>query len=561
MNRHDLRPPLARVPRRWPPRPVLLVGLFVAAARACPCGRVRQHDGDDRVRRQLSRSPAAAGRPGRRVGPELPRRRPPAPPRRPPRRPAPSRTRATGPRTSTMPLAAGCRPTRVRWVTSARCGRRRRSTRPSTPSRLSSAIGSSWRARGIRSTRWTPRTARSRGRQTWERRCRPVNSPAATSTPRGSPARRSSTPRARRSTWSPISGRGRTTSCSLSTSPPGRCGGTGRSTRRGSSPAVEQQRGALALNAGRVYVPFGGLYGDCGPYKGAVVSVAADGSGDLASYIVPTSRMAGIWNPAGPAVDGAGDLWVTTGNSAGQSTFDYGNALIRLSPELQVIDYFAPADWARLNAGDVDLGSLGPVLLPGGRVLAVGKAGVAYLVDAGEPGPRRQAAGLARRRVERFWRRCDLRFDRCLHPLRRGAGGTVRQGGQACDRLEARRRERPADRGGRSGVGSRLRREVPGARPGDGRGPLQRATLQPGLPVHLSGRGGGQGVRGRREQAGRVRPALTGPADRLAVEAADPGLGQSRPEAREPPLPASIEEQSPPASQRTRHTRSRKVPS
>ena len=154
----------------------------------------------------------------------------------------------------------------------------------------------------------------------------------------------------------------------------------------GLEPAVEQQRGALALNAGRIYVPFGGLYGDCGPYKGAVVSVAADGSGDIASYIVPTSRMAGIWNPAGPAVDGEGDLWVTTGNSAGQSTFDYGNALIRLGPELKVIDYFAPADWARLNAGDVDLGSLGPVLLAGGRALAVGKAGVAYLVDAANLG-------------------------------------------------------------------------------------------------------------------------------------------------------------------------------
>jgi outer membrane protein assembly factor BamB len=154
----------------------------------------------------------------------------------------------------------------------------------------------------------------------------------------------------------------------------------------GLQPAVEQQRGALALTGGRVYVPFGGLYGDCGPYKGAVVSVAADGSGELASYVVPTSRMAGIWNPEGPAVDANGDLWVTTGNSAGQSTFDYGNAVIRLSPSLQVQDYFAPADWPRLNAGDVDLGSLGPALLASGRVLAVGKDGVAYLLDTAHLG-------------------------------------------------------------------------------------------------------------------------------------------------------------------------------
>jgi outer membrane protein assembly factor BamB len=154
----------------------------------------------------------------------------------------------------------------------------------------------------------------------------------------------------------------------------------------GLSAQVEQERGALALAGGRVYVPFGGLYGDYGPYKGAVVSAAADGSGDLITYVVPTSRMAGIWDPAGPVVDKSGDLWVTTGNSESQGSFDYGNSVIRLSPQLAVQDYFAPSDWAALNAGDVDLGSLGPVLLPNGRALAVGKSGVAYLLDSADLG-------------------------------------------------------------------------------------------------------------------------------------------------------------------------------
>lgn len=154
----------------------------------------------------------------------------------------------------------------------------------------------------------------------------------------------------------------------------------------GLQPAPEQQRGALALSNGRVYIPFGGLYGDCGPYKGAVVSVAADGSGDITAYVVPTRRMAGIWNPAGSAIDASGDLWVTTGNSASQSNFDFGNAVIRLDPQLNLADYFAPSNWARLNAGDTDLGSLGPVLLPNGRVLAMGKEGIAYLADAGNLG-------------------------------------------------------------------------------------------------------------------------------------------------------------------------------
>ena len=152
----------------------------------------------------------------------------------------------------------------------------------------------------------------------------------------------------------------------------------------GLSPLVEQQRPALALTGGRVYVCYGGLSGDIG--SGAIVSAASDGTGSLTSYIVPTSRMGGVWNPVGPSVDGNGDLWVITGNTASQTTFDYGNSVIRLSPGLSVLDYFAPTNWATLNAGDLDLNSLGQTLLPGGRVLAVGKSGVAYLLDASNLG-------------------------------------------------------------------------------------------------------------------------------------------------------------------------------
>jgi hypothetical protein len=75
-------------------------------------------------------------------------------------------------------------------------------------------------------------------------------------------------------------------------------------------------------------------------------------------------------------------LYLTSGNSTSSDSYDYGNSVVRLDADLKLIDSFAPRDWASLNAGDTDLGSTSPVLLPGSRVFQVGKSGVGYLLDA-----------------------------------------------------------------------------------------------------------------------------------------------------------------------------------
>ncbi|MCI4364982.1 MAG: PQQ-binding-like beta-propeller repeat protein [Thermoplasmata archaeon] len=154
----------------------------------------------------------------------------------------------------------------------------------------------------------------------------------------------------------------------------------------GANPVVEQERGALALANGVVYIPFGGLDGDCGQYHGWVVGVRTDGTGGLLSYQVPTGREGGIWSPAGIAVGANGDLYVATGNSAATTTFDYGDAVIQLSPALQVLSYFAPTNWAQLNSGDVDLGSVAPTLLPNGDLFQIGKEGVGYVLSGSNLG-------------------------------------------------------------------------------------------------------------------------------------------------------------------------------
>jgi outer membrane protein assembly factor BamB len=154
----------------------------------------------------------------------------------------------------------------------------------------------------------------------------------------------------------------------------------------GMDPTPHQQRAALALANGRVYFTYGGLAGDCGPYIGKVISSALDGSGPLAVWQVPTTREAGIWAPSGPAVDAAGNLYVSTGNGEQTNTFDKGNSIVKLSPALADVDYFATSNWAAESAADLDLGSTGPSLLPDDTVFAVGKTGVGYLLDANHLG-------------------------------------------------------------------------------------------------------------------------------------------------------------------------------
>ncbi len=154
----------------------------------------------------------------------------------------------------------------------------------------------------------------------------------------------------------------------------------------GASLTVEQQRGALTLANGYVYIPYGGLFGDCGQYWGFVVGAPIQGSGGLISYKVPTPRQAGIWGTGGAQVSANGSLYVATGNGASTSTYDFGDSVIELSPSLTEVDSFAPTNWVQLNEQDLDLGSLSPTLLPDGNVFQVGKEGVGYLLSASHLG-------------------------------------------------------------------------------------------------------------------------------------------------------------------------------
>jgi hypothetical protein len=146
--------------------------------------------------------------------------------------------------------------------------------------------------------------------------------------------------------------------------------------------AAMQERGALTLAHSRVWVPFGGLAGDCGQYKGRVVGNWLGGGGSSISYTVPTSREAGIWTAPGPSVDGDGNLVVSVGNGASGvgDKYDFSDSILTISgTTARLLDSFSPTTWASDNDADKDLGSQGPAFV-GPWVFSAGKSGTAYVL-------------------------------------------------------------------------------------------------------------------------------------------------------------------------------------
>src|SRR3954470_19159289 len=149
----------------------------------------------------------------------------------------------------------------------------------------------------------------------------------------------------------------------------------------GSDPRVHQERSALSVSRGRVYVEYGGLTGDCGDYRGRVVSVKTRGKAHKKSFTVGVHREGGIWAPSGAAVDGTGSLFVVTGNGDETTGFDYGNSVIELSPKRAQTDFYRASNSPQLNQSDTDLGSVGPTLIGGNRMFVIGKEGLGLILS------------------------------------------------------------------------------------------------------------------------------------------------------------------------------------
>ncbi len=137
----------------------------------------------------------------------------------------------------------------------------------------------------------------------------------------------------------------------------------------GVSPIQEMQRPGLALfNASaatvNIYVSFGS-YCDVLPYSGYLAGLTYNYSTRSFSPVAANNwvfdteggeseQSGGLWmSGAAPAVDSAGNIYMTTGNGTWNGTSFFGESVVKIattSSGLVPVDYYTPNDFAQLNA-------------------------------------------------------------------------------------------------------------------------------------------------------------------------------------------------------------------
>ncbi len=161
----------------------------------------------------------------------------------------------------------------------------------------------------------------------------------------------------------------------------------------GEDQLAQLQRPGLALDNGNVVIAYGQNTGDCpgpnGPAHGYVVSIPEVG-GTLSYFQIGSGQDRGaVWmGGSPPVVDPHGNVYVASADGynlgAGQP-YDDSDAVLELSPLMQLESIFYPSDWQTLSGDDLDLGTGDPVLVHG-FVFQIGKTDIAYLLHQGHLG-------------------------------------------------------------------------------------------------------------------------------------------------------------------------------
>jgi hypothetical protein len=166
------------------------------------------------------------------------------------------------------------------------------------------------------------------------------------------------------------------------------------------SSSFENQRPALLLDNGNVYVAFGSYGGQCllppppgelgpCPYHGWLFGYDSSSLQQTGVFdVTPGTFQGGIWQSGGgPSADSNGNIFAVTGDGpfdVNRGGMSYSNSFLRLGTAggLTVSDSFTPCNQAMLQTEGLDVGASAPVLLPD----SAGSASQPHLLIGGSTG-------------------------------------------------------------------------------------------------------------------------------------------------------------------------------
>ncbi len=157
-------------------------------------------------------------------------------------------------------------------------------------------------------------------------------------------------------------------------------------------PSPQNQRSALSLVKGIVYVAYGGHVGDCGPYHGWVVAINTKQPTEMGAWATG-GQGEGIWAAGGMASDGEGVFAATGNNTAGTSSHLDSEEIARITgmgtfDRSTGANHFYPTSWLAMDRADSDFASNNPMYVPvpgatpSAFVVAFSKDGHMYMLDS-----------------------------------------------------------------------------------------------------------------------------------------------------------------------------------
>ena len=158
------------------------------------------------------------------------------------------------------------------------------------------------------------------------------------------------------------------------------------------SASAQNQRTALSLVNGILYIGYGGHNGDCGNYRGWVFAIDTTNPSQRGAWVTGGTRGEAIWAAGGFASDGNGIFAITGNNLTGTSTHADSEEVLRLTGLATLnrtnANLYYPTTWRNMDSADADLGASSPVYLssPSPRVVAISKDGHLFVLDANNLG-------------------------------------------------------------------------------------------------------------------------------------------------------------------------------